>query len=107
LVKIIFRSFQRFFSLALRSNIGILRPMTERAWVQNSGGVRLRELLDESKEEQAALERRLGLKPGYVSDAIRGKARPNYTKRARFSAEMGIPLDLWDVDIVTKEGATS
>lgn len=73
--------------------------MTERTWGPNRGGVRLRELLDESKEEQAALERRLGLRPGYVSDAVRGKSRPNYSKRARFHAEMGIPLDLWDVDI--------
>lgn len=81
--------------------------MAERGWVQNRGGVRLRELLDESGETQASLEKRLGLTVGYVSDAIRGKARPNYTKRMRFNAEMGIPLDLWDVDIVTKEGATS
>jgi transcriptional regulator with XRE-family HTH domain len=76
-------------------------------WVRNQGGVRLSEILKGSGEEQQALETRLGLKPGYVSDAIKGKARPSYAKRMRFHAELKIPLDLWDVNIVTKEGAVS
>jgi transcriptional regulator with XRE-family HTH domain len=76
-------------------------------WTRNQGGVRLSEILKGSGEEQQALETRLGLKPGYVSDAIKGKARPSYAKRTRFCVELGVPMHLWDVDIVTKEGATS
>jgi hypothetical protein len=71
------------------------------------GGVRLREILSESGETQQALEKRLGLVRGYVGDAISGRARPSYSKRARFNVELGIPLDLWDVDAKTEKEATS
>ncbi len=81
--------------------------MAKRKHVQNRGGVRLRDLLDASGEKQWELEERLDLVRGYVSDAIKGRARPSFAKRMRFHAELKIPLDLWDVDIVTKKETAS
>ena len=76
-----------------------------KTWIRNRGGERLGQLLRENRESQATLERRLGLGAGYVSDAIKGKARPSYAKRARFCVEFGIPLHLWDEKVETKEEA--
>ncbi len=70
-----------------------------KTWTQNRGGERLGQILRESGEPQAKLERRLDFKPGYVSDAIKGKAHPSYSKRARLCVELGIPLHLWDVKV--------
>jgi transcriptional regulator with XRE-family HTH domain len=81
--------------------------MAKRVTVQNRGGIRLREILDESGEEQQALEERLGLSRGYVGDAISGRARPSYKKRARFAVELRIPLHLWDEDAKTEKEAKS
>ena len=75
--------------------------------VQNKGGIALAKAIKKRGESQASVERRCGFTAGYVSDAIEGASRPSFAKRSIFRAEFRIALGAWDVDIVTKEGATT
>lgn len=84
-----------------------MQKAKRRTPVPNKGGIGLAAKLKKSGESQASVERRCGFTAGYVSDAIEGASRPNFTKRSIFRAEFGIALGAWDVDIVTKEGAAS
>jgi transcriptional regulator with XRE-family HTH domain len=83
-------------------------PKTKRrATVPNKGGQALAAALDKEGDRMTDAEGKLGLNPGYVSDAIRGDTRPNYAKRLKFLAAYGIGLGLWDLNITPKVKAVS
>ncbi len=83
-------------------------PTTKkRVTVPNRGGAALARTLKKEKASMTDAETRLGFKQGYVSDAIKGTTRPNYSKRMALWAVYRIEMTLWDQDIVPKVKAVS
>ena len=70
-----------------------------RATVPNKGGSALGAALKKEGDSMTDAEGKLGLNQGYVSNAIKGDTRPNYSKRLKFFAVYGVGIGLWDLDV--------